>query len=249
MAKHRLTFFQKKLRSLTKRFLAAFVNQSDSFVVQHLPESTGHSPHPFSKLRSIWTHENQGNNNVDLVRLLFLQQTVEEILERNIPGAFAELGVYKGNSAKLFHELAPERKLYLFDTFSGFDAKDVLADPKRTIRKTSFLDTSLDQVRAFVGAAPQIQYCPGYFPASTTYLPDSERFAIAHLDADLYQPTLAALRYFTPRMSPGGVVILHDYSSGAWPGVKQAVDEFMKDQPFTLIRIPDKSGTAVFCPH
>ena len=41
-------------------------------------------------------------------------------------------------------------------------------------------------------------------------------------------------------------MIVHDYSSGAWPGIKQAVDEFLLNKPETLVRIPDKSGTAIF---
>ncbi len=148
---HRLSFWQKKARSFVKRFLPQFVNSSDAYIVQHLPESTGKSPHHFSFLRALWTYANKHNNNVDLVRLLFLQQTVEELLEHGIPGAFAELGVYKGNSAKLLHHMAPQRELYLFDTFQGFHEEDVSKDPKRTIRKASFLDTSLSQVQKFVG--------------------------------------------------------------------------------------------------
>lgn len=243
---HRLSFFQKKMRSFVKRFLPFWVNRSDSYIVQHLPESTGQSPYRFSLLRSIWTHKNKGNNDVDLVRLLFFQQTVEELLEHDIPGAFAEVGVYKGNSAKLLHLLAPQRELYLFDTFQGFDSRDLSLDPKKKIHPSSFLDTSLQQVREFVGVHPKIHYCPGYFPATASPIPDELQFALVHLDADLYQPTLAGLQYFYPRLSAGGMMIIHDYSSGAWPGVKKAVDEFLDPYPEKLIRIPDKSGTAVF---
>ncbi len=246
MNQHRLSFFQKKARSFIKRCLCGFVNGSDSYILQHLPESIGRSGRSFSKLRSIWTGEQNQNNRVDLVRLLFLMDAIEEILEHSIPGAFAELGVYKGNSAKLFHELAPQRKLYLFDTFSGFHQKDLQADPKKIIGKSSFLDTSLDRVKAFIGTSDQIVYCPGYFPDTAACVSENERFAFVHLDADLYQPTRAALEFFYPKLSPGGYVIVHDYSSGAWPGVKQAVDEFLKDKPQRLIRIPDKSGTVVF---
>ena len=89
----RLSFLQKKTRSFVKRCLPAFVNSSDAYIVQHLPEAVGKSPHRFSFLRSIWTHANQKNNGVDLVRLLFLQQAVEELQE--ITGAFAEVGVDK----------------------------------------------------------------------------------------------------------------------------------------------------------
>lgn len=245
-AHHRLSLFQKKTRSFVKRFLPGFVNSSDSYILQHLPESIGKSLYRFSFLRSIWTHANEKNNNVDLVRLLFLQQTIEELLEHDIGGAFAEVGVYKGNSAKLFHELAPQRELYLFDTFQGFDRKDLSVDPKKTIHKASFLDTCLEEVQKFVGTSPNVHYCPGYFPDTTSHVPVELKFALVHLDADLYQPTLSGLEYFYPRLSNGGVMVIHDYSSGAWPGVKKAVDEFLRQHPEKLIRIPDKSGTVAF---
>jgi hypothetical protein len=55
----------------------------------------------------------------------------------------------------------------------------------------------------------------------------------------------AALECFYPRVSPGGILLLHDYSSGHWPGVRQAVDEFFQKLPEKPILIPDKSGTAI----
>lgn len=233
------TFFQKKSRSFIKRVLLNFVNGSDSYVIQHLPESVSSL---FPRLRQIWVAKNK-NNQADLTRLLFLMCTVEELSQ--IPGAFAELGVYKGNSAKVLHELAPDRKLYLFDTFQGFDAKDVAQDPKARIHSTHFLDTSLEEVKRWIGS-DKVQFCPGHFPATAAQIPKGEQFALVHLDADLYDPTLAGLEFFYPKLVSGGCMIIHDYFSGAWPGVKKALDQFLQDKPERLVRIPDKSGTAIF---
>ncbi|MEI3169120.1 MAG: TylF/MycF/NovP-related O-methyltransferase [Lachnospiraceae bacterium] len=47
------------------------------------------------------------------------------IKEQDIPGSIAELGVYRGDIAWQLNALFPERELLLFDTFQGFDAKDV----------------------------------------------------------------------------------------------------------------------------
>ena len=235
-----LSFFQKKLRSFIKRALPSFVNQSDTYILQHLPESVK----SIARYRNIWTAGNKKNNDVDLIRLLFLSCMVEEL--ENIPGAFAELGVYKGNSAKLLHTLAPERELYLFDTFAGFDTGDVHTDPKLKIHKNHFLDTSLEAVKQFIQGSEKVHFCSGHFPATAKQVPEKETFALVHLDADLYAPTLAGLQFFYPRLFHGGAMIIHDYFSGAWPGVKQAVDEFLKDKPEKIIRIPDKSGTGVF---
>jgi len=235
------TFFQKKLRSITKRAFVPFINQSSSYIVQHLPEWVHFD---FGQFRRIWLHKNKKNNDVDLIRLLFLTSIVSEIKE--IKGAFAELGVYKGNSAKLFHELSPERELYLFDTFKGFDEKDVEVDPKKKIHSAHFLDTSLREVKRFIQGNEKVHFCPGYFPETASMVPDDETFALVHLDADLYKPILDGLKFFYPKMVAGGAMIIHDYSSGAWPGVKKAVDEFLAGKQENLVPIPDKSGTVIF---
>ena len=39
----------------------------------------------------------------------------------DVPGAAAELGVYRGSFARCINALLPERTLYLFDTFEGFN--------------------------------------------------------------------------------------------------------------------------------
>jgi hypothetical protein len=55
----------------------------------------------------------------------------------------------------------------------------------------------------------------------------------------------AGLEFFYPRLAPGGLLLLHDYSSGCFPGAKQAVDEFAKTIPENIVLQPDKSGTAI----
>lgn len=61
----------------------------------------------------------------------------------------------------------------------------------------------------------------------------------------LYAPTKAALEFFYPRMSAGGVLFVHDYASGIWPGVTHAVDELRAATGESLVLLPDKSGTAI----
>ncbi len=168
------------------------------------------------------------------------------LLEKEgIEGSLAELGVYKGTTARLLHALMPTRTLWLFDTFAGFDARDLAREDDGTGDTSKFADTSLERVLAFLGESPSIRLCKGYFPDTASVVPAEERFALVHLDADLFKPTWDALHFFYPRMSPGGLIILHDYGSGAWPGIAEAADHFLADKPECLIRIPDKSGTAV----
>jgi O-methyltransferase len=65
-----------------------------------------------------------------------------------------------------------------------------------------------------------------------------------HIDCDLYWPAHAALEYFYPRMSQKGLIVVHDFASGRWPGVTRAVNEFFADKLENPVLIPDTSGSA-----
>ena len=54
------------------------------------------------------------------------------------------------------------------------------------------------------------------------------RLSLLHLDMDLYEPTLAALKAFWPRLLTGGVVLFDEYAIREWPGESEAVEEFFK---------------------
>ena len=192
----------------------------------------------------MWTSGVEENNNGDFSRFYLLVLNLRACLKRSPKGSLAELGVYKGNSAKLIHSLAPDRRLFLFDTFSGFADQDVSKE-SNAAPIGAFTDTSLSSVKSFVGESRNIIYCPGFFPDTTTAVPDGEFFSFVHLDCDLYAPTLKALDFFYRRMAEGGMIVIHDYSNPFWPGVARAVDEFFADKIEYPVLMPDKSGSAI----
>lgn len=61
-------------------------------------------------------------------RFYWMRDFASWIYEKNINGNVAECGVFKGDSAKFINKFFPDRKLYLFDTFEGFDDKDIAAE-------------------------------------------------------------------------------------------------------------------------
>jgi O-methyltransferase len=50
----------------------------------------------------------------DYIRASALELAANEIYDQNIPGNAAELGVYRGDFAKLINEAFPDRILYLW---------------------------------------------------------------------------------------------------------------------------------------
>ncbi len=176
--------------------------------------------------------------------LLLLLRCLEE---ERVEGDFAELGVYKGGTARLIHAYAPCRTLHLFDTFEGFDDRDARADLSvagHVVDRELFKDTSLENVKSAVNCRNgNVRFHQGFFPESMPAELRSNKFAFVHLDADLYAPIAAGLDVFHEILSPGGIIVIHDYN--AWTGARRAVDEFVAARRLVGIPMPDKSGSYV----
>ena len=181
----------------------------------------------------------------DKVRFFNWWFQVERLKKENVVGAFAELGVYKGESAKILCLMDPGRKMHLFDTFAGLPEKDLAVEhgEAATYTPVNFADTSIEKVKKNLGDAADYEIHEGYFPETIKGL-ENEIFALVNMDADLYNPTIAGLEFFYPRLSPGGVMLVHDYNH-KWEGVMKAVDEFARKIPESVISLPDMDGTVM----
>lgn len=154
---------------------------------------------------------------------------------QKLPGELAELGVYRGGSAKLLSLLKGDKELHLFDTFEGMPAVRPSVDLHRA---GDFADTSLEGVQRYLSGFSRLVFYKGIFPESAKPLAAKPtQFSFVHLDADIYEPTKAGLQFFYPRMVQGGVIISHDYRNLRCPGVKKAFDEFFADKPEPVIEL------------
>jgi len=184
------------------------------------------------------------NNAGDLPRLYAIVLNVRQLMEEHVPGDMAELGVFRGNSAAVLAHYARlhGRRVSLFDTFEGFDKRDLVGEDKS--KQMEFADTSLNMVRQLVGDA-SVRYVQGRFPESVPPDLNEWRFCLAHIDCDLYDPAKAGLEFFYHRLAPGGLLIVHDYANPYWTGIKRAVDEFCLGIPERPVVLADKSGTVM----
>ena len=178
----------------------------------------------------------------DYVRLKTLETICGEL--NAVPGDVAELGVYRGAFARCLNLLLPERKLWLFDSFEGFDPAEAEGFGEGFVR--AHKNTSVDLVRSRLPHPGKAVFRPGLFPGSAEGLPPELRFALVSLDVDLEESTYQGLCWFLPRMSPGGYLLLHDYGNPKLPGVRAAVARYEREHG-RLPRIPlcDVNGTLV----
>lgn len=183
----------------------------------------------------------------DCTRRDMLVLLLRTVVECDVKGDLAEVGVYKGETAKLIHYFVPERDLYLFDTFEGFGPRSAASEQEKiglSISESHFSDTNLEKVNQYISPRNHnVIYRKGYFPESIPGELYKHTFAFVHLDADLYEPTYKGLEFFYPRVSDGGMMVIHDYN--AWPGARKAVDDFFSSKSEIPIPMPDKSGSAL----
>ena len=224
-------------------------SKSSPFYLAYHPDSYfAFRAHPeFDELYPRFTAHNEVNNGGDSTRIWAFILNCKQVLAEDIQGDFAELGVWRGNTASILAKFAAtaNRKVLLFDTFEGFKENDLTGIDAQ--KEMDFNNTSIDLVGKVIGENnTHCIYAKGFFPDSITNDHKSRQYAIVSLDCDLYAPTKAGLAFFYERMPKGGIFFLHDYSSLHWNGSKLAIDEFCKASGEHIILMPDKSGSAFF---
>ncbi|MCV3383726.1 TylF/MycF family methyltransferase [Campylobacter sp. IFREMER_LSEM_CL292] len=162
-------------------------------------------------------------------RLNFIKLLSLEFENKKIKGSVAELGVFRGETAKEINKFFKNDVFYLLDTFEGFDIRDCKNEKEQGLSKANigdFSNTSLDYVKSKMLYVDNCRFVKGYFPETSNQIPNKEVFKFVNIDVDLYQPILAGLEFFYPRMVDEGVILIHDYFHPYYTGSKKAVDEF-----------------------
>ncbi|MES2995141.1 MAG: TylF/MycF/NovP-related O-methyltransferase [Patescibacteria group bacterium] len=216
-----LPFFKRWLKSVLSlpvvvKHVRRILELQDWFIVPTTPEQK----EIVRLVKRIKREVRMALNNQEAYQIYTTVQKVAKV-----KGALAEVGVFKGASARLICRVKGEKKLYLFDTFDGLP-------PLEKIDEAHFYEgqfaTDFEKVSAFFANDPNVIIGRGLFPADTGHIAKDETFSFVHLDVDLYQGTKDCLEYFYPRLATGGVILCHDYAT--IPGVRKAVDDFFRDK-------------------
>lgn len=178
-----------------------------------------------------------------LTRLLSLYEIFKRILYTK--GSIVECGIYKGFSlmawANISAVLEPAnltRRIYGFDTFSGFtevDEKDSnkLMNPdigqlsSKSFEELSEL-ISIYDLNRFLGHVNKVQLIKGDITKTVPEFVAKNRHLVVSLlflDLDLYEPTKVAIENFYPRMPKGSVIAFDELDNPLWPGETTALLE------------------------
>lgn len=152
-----------------------------------------------------------------------------------ISGDLAEVGVYKGRSARLMLDASEYKKhIHLFDTFSGLPTPS-----QEDLQEHSFVGgeyfASRGEVESYLkDIETHTSLYEGIFPTTSDPVKD-KTFSFVNIDVDLYQGTYDALAFFYPRMTRGGIIISHDYIMDG--GVRDAFVKFFDDKPESIFEV------------
>ncbi len=180
-------------------------------------------------------------------RTATMRLLAEQIREQGIPGDTAELGVFRGDFAALINAAFPDRTIHLFDTFEGFRTQDVEIERVQGLSRAREGDFSETAEELVIGRLPHPElavFHKGWFPDTFRGCEEAV-FAFVSVDADLYAPTAAALPLFWERLSPGGVMMVHDVNSTQFSGAGKAVREFCGEKGILPMPVCDLHGSVV----
>lgn len=158
-----------------------------------------------------------------------------------VKGDYVEFGCYKGDTSLLLAEVIREKegkRLWIYDSFEGLPEKteednSVLGE---NFRGGELAVTKREVKERFLRAGlPVPKIKKGWF-SDLTEVDLPERIAFAFLDGDFYESIKDSLRLVEPRMSEGGVIVIHDYNNPALPGVKKAAEEIMGDKSVRVVQ-------------
>lgn len=157
-----------------------------------------------------------------------------------IEGDFVELGCYKGDTSLMLAEVLQglDKKLWIYDSFEGLPEKSAKDESAAGVDfRRGELAVSKREVKArFLRAGLTV---PKIKKAWFSELKDEdlpEEIAFAFLDGDLYESIKDSLKLVEDKMVAGGVIMVHDYTNEALPGVARAVDEWVKVKNLEIIR-------------
>ena len=175
-------------------------------------------------------------------RLNFLKDYASRFSSEFLSGlCVAEGGVLRGEFAKEINLIFPKCDLFLFDTFEGFDSRDIKVEKEKGLSKSKighFAITSEEIVMNQMPHPEKVHICKGYFPETTAKVDSGNQYVFVNLDFDLFNPTLEGLRYFYPKMIDKSVILIHDYYHLNYKAVPEAIRAYEEEIGLELVKMP-----------
>ena len=177
-------------------------------------------------------------------------ELAKECLE--VPGDYVEMGCYKGDTSLLLAEVLRDynwgnnvekmvdnsvKKLWIYDSFEGLPEK---SDKDESVLGALFRSGELNVTKRevkerFLRAGLPVPVIKKAWFGDLVESDLPGQIAFSFLDGDFYESIRDSLKLVVPRMSRRGIMIVHDYTNPALPGVRKAVDEWGGEGEFKVV--------------
>lgn len=178
-----------------------------------------------------------------LTRFLARYEIFKKIL--NIKGSVIECGVFRGsgvmawaNISAILEPVNLTRRIYGFDTFSGFPSvnekdKSKFSQVKPGELSSDCYDELNELIRIYdsnryLGHMKKVELIKGDVAETIPgFIKSSQHLVVSllFLDLDLYEPTKLAIESFFPRMPKGAIIAFDELDNPIWPGETLALLE------------------------
>ena len=191
----------------------------------------------------------------DLTNFLVRYEIFKRVLD--IQGSIIECGVLRGGGLMAWAQFSAileptnhQRRIVGFDTFSGFPklSKQDRSSESDQARPGGLAVDSYEHLQhcvelfdmnRFIGHVPKVEMVRGDAAKTIAqYLKENSQLIVSllYLDFDIYEPTLAALKHFLPRMPKGAVIAFDELNLKDWHGESVAVLESLKLRDYRIER-------------
>lgn len=174
-------------------------------------------------------------------RLAQLAGFARAVVRLGVPGDYAEFGTWRGGTlymvAETWRRLEQTRELMAFDSFESLPP--TAARDGDALHKGQFADVDVEEVRAFFAGKglSRVKLIKGWFDKTIGQL-EGRTLALAHIDCDTYDSTVAVLDRVWRALSPGGFLVVDDYGHPDCPGVMIAIEEFFAKREEVVWQTP-----------
>ena len=148
----------------------------------------------------------------------------------DIDGDFLELGTWYGilskNICEQFDLAKHGKEFYLMDTWG---------DPNKQIHPDPHYQSDIySEVAKRFETYGFVKLIRGWVPDDMKLI-QSKKISFLMIDLNSHEPEKAALAYFRPKLSKGGILYLDDYGH-PFPKLRTVVDSFFERRPETILK-------------
>lgn len=181
-------------------------------------------------------------------RYYAIEQCAEYLVGAQINGDYLEFGVYQGNTlSHAYQWMAPSfssMRFLAFDSFEGLPEPQGIdnAEGYSSHFQAKQFSCSVEDFKKNIlskgVALDRVGIIKGWF--DKTLLPENasghgvRKIAVAWIDCDYYESTVPVLRFITPYLEAGGVIIFDDwrcYRNNPSFGEQRACREWLEENP------------------